>query len=186
MLSSDQSSGHGMGRQSQAVGPRRRMARRPPWSTPRVAAARSTNQQAKAGATAGPAERGSGGSERGPRDVRTGELRTRDHPTRPGTDCAVGSGQWAEPPHPPWALHRRGVRRSTFWGPPRAPLRRAPRGSSARSGLSPDLSGGQQTGRAGVLGGGTKPPQTPPACSLDGRSRPHRAYEQCGGGHVPG
>merc|ERR1712240_676060 len=69
LLSSDQSSGHGMGRQSQAVGPRRRMARRPPWSTPRVAAARSTNQQAKAGATAGPAGRGP----RVPR--RTGGLR---------------------------------------------------------------------------------------------------------------
>ena len=24
------------------------------------------------------------------------------------TDCAVGSGWWAEPPYPPWALHRRG------------------------------------------------------------------------------
>ena len=44
------------------------------------------------------------------------------------TDCAVGSGQWAEPPHPPWALHRRGVRRRLFLGsrqdpPPEGPPR---------------------------------------------------------------
>ena len=43
-------------------------------------------------------------------------------------DCAVGSGQWAEPPHPPWALHRRGVRRRLFLGsrqdpPPEGPPR---------------------------------------------------------------
>ena len=37
------------------------------------------------------------------------------------TDCAVGSGEWAEPPHPPWALHRRGAPAGTFWPPARGP-----------------------------------------------------------------
>ena len=49
------------------------------------------------------------------------------------TDCAVGSGQWAEPPHPPWALHRRGVRRRHFLGPP-GPPPETPRGSTPRGG----------------------------------------------------
>ena len=49
-------------------------------------------------------------------------------------DCAVGSGQWAEPPHPPWALHRRGSPEGTFWPPaggppPEAPEDQSPRGS---------------------------------------------------------
>ena len=41
------------------------------------------------------------------------------------TDCAVGSGWWAEPPYPPWALHRRGPGRPILGGfgggPERAP-----------------------------------------------------------------
>ena len=36
-------------------------------------------------------------------------------------DCAVGSGQWAEPPPPPWALHRRGGPEGTFWTPAGGP-----------------------------------------------------------------
>ena len=32
------------------------------------------------------------------------------------TDCAVGSGWWAEPPYPPWALHRRGPGRPILGG----------------------------------------------------------------------
>merc|ERR1711951_259086 len=65
LLSSDQSSGHGMGRQSQAVGPRRRMARRPPWSTPRVAAARSTNPASKGGGDRGTGPNGGPGGPNG-------------------------------------------------------------------------------------------------------------------------
>ena len=57
-----------------------------------------------------------------------------DHTTRRSADCAVGSGQWAEPPHPPWALHRRGSPEGTFWPPaggppPEAPEDQSPRGS---------------------------------------------------------
>ena len=32
-----------------------------------------------------------------------------------GTDCAVGSGQWAEPPHSPTTVHRRGSKSRNFW-----------------------------------------------------------------------
>ena len=31
------------------------------------------------------------------------------------TDCAVGSGEWAEPPHYPWTLRRRGRKMAIFW-----------------------------------------------------------------------
>ena len=31
------------------------------------------------------------------------------------TDCAVGSGQWAEPPHSPTTVHRRGSKSRNFW-----------------------------------------------------------------------
>ncbi|MCP4485775.1 MAG: hypothetical protein GY820_00360, partial [Gammaproteobacteria bacterium] len=31
-----------------------------------------------------------------------------------GTDCAVGSGEWAEPPHSPWTLRRRGPKMGIF------------------------------------------------------------------------
>ena len=34
------------------------------------------------------------------------------------TDCAVGSGEWAEPPHSPWTLRRRARKKADF-GPPR-------------------------------------------------------------------
>ena len=30
-------------------------------------------------------------------------------------DCAVGSGEWAEPPHSPWTLRRRGPKKAIFW-----------------------------------------------------------------------
>ena len=30
-------------------------------------------------------------------------------------DCAVGSGQWAEPPHSPTTVHRRGSKSRNFW-----------------------------------------------------------------------
>ena len=33
---------------------------------------------------------------------------------RPGADCAVGSGEWAEPPHSPWTLRHRGPKRAIF------------------------------------------------------------------------
>ena len=39
-----------------------------------------------------------------------------------GADCAVGSGEWAEPPHSPWTLRRRGSKMAIFghfFGPPR-------------------------------------------------------------------
>ena len=32
-----------------------------------------------------------------------------------GADCAVGSGEWAEPPHSPWTLRRRGSKMAIFW-----------------------------------------------------------------------
>ena len=32
-----------------------------------------------------------------------------------GADCAVGSGQWAEPPHSPTTVHRRGSKSRNFW-----------------------------------------------------------------------
>ena len=51
----------------------------------------------------------------GPRGVRCGAR------GRLNADCAVGSGEWAEPPHPPWALHRRGAPAGTFWPPARGP-----------------------------------------------------------------
>ena len=52
-----------------------------------------------------------------------------DPPRRPGreraacggardgtrTDCAVGSGEWAEPPHSPWTLRRRVRKSALFW-----------------------------------------------------------------------
>ena len=39
------------------------------------------------------------------RRLATGRLRA---------DCAVGSGEWAEPPHSPWTLHPRGAKRGHF------------------------------------------------------------------------
>ena len=34
---------------------------------------------------------------------------------RRATDCAVGSGEWAEPPHSPWTLRRRVRKSALFW-----------------------------------------------------------------------
>ena len=34
---------------------------------------------------------------------------------RARADCAVGSGEWAEPPHSPWTLRRRGSKMAIFW-----------------------------------------------------------------------
>ena len=38
-----------------------------------------------------------------------------------GADCAVGSGEWAEPPHSPWTLRRRGRKKAHFWAVFEAP-----------------------------------------------------------------
>ena len=47
-------------------------------------------------------------------DVPRGSGPTLDAAAR--ADCAVGSGWWAEPPYPPWALHRRGPGRPILGG----------------------------------------------------------------------
>ena len=41
--------------------------------------------------------------------------RARVRPATQRTDCAVGSGQWAEPPHSPTTVHRRGSKSRNFW-----------------------------------------------------------------------
>ena len=45
-----------------------------------------------------------------------------------GADCAVGSGEWAEPPHSPWTLRRR-VQKSAIFGPFPWPEDRARKGT---------------------------------------------------------
>ena len=44
-----------------------------------------------------------------------GRRRWRVHGCGSGADCAVGSGQWAEPPHSPTTVHRRGSKSRNFW-----------------------------------------------------------------------
>ena len=56
-------------------------------------------------------ERGRGG----PGLARAWLRRLRIARTRGPTDCAVGSGQWAEPPHSPTTVHRRGSKSRNFW-----------------------------------------------------------------------
>ena len=48
--------------------------------------------------------------------------------TRGPTDCAVGSGEWAEPPHSPWTLRRR-VQKNAFFGRFSRPEDRAKKGT---------------------------------------------------------
>lgn len=74
------------------------------------------------------------------------------------TDCAVGSGEWAEPPHSPWTLRRRVQKKAIFWpfSGPENPAQEAPRGPS---GASRDPPGGlYPTPGTGPPG----PPGTPP------------------------
>ena len=62
------------------------------------------------------------------------EPRGRPGGGRPGAratlhaDCAVGSGEWAEPPHSPWTLRRR-VQKNAFFGRFSGPEDRAKKGT---------------------------------------------------------
>ena len=58
-----------------------------------------------------------------------------DWPRLAAADCAVGSGEWAEPPHPPWALHRRGGPEGTFWPPAGGPPPDPPEDQSPQGGM---------------------------------------------------
>ena len=51
-------------------------------------------------------------------DPTDGLPRERTLARRAGADCALGSGWWAEPPYPPWALHRRGPQEGGLRGGP--------------------------------------------------------------------
>ena len=59
-----------------------------------------------------------------PRAVRAVTRRLARRAKRGSTDCAVGSGEWAEPPHSPWTLRRRGRKKGNFW-----PFFEAPEGA---------------------------------------------------------
>ena len=54
-----------------------------------------------------------------PPPIATGDPRERGGTGRsveraPGADCAVGSGEWAEPPHSPWTLRFSGAKIGIF------------------------------------------------------------------------
>ena len=88
-----------------------------------------------------------------------------------GADCAVGSGEWAEPPHSPWTLRRRGQKKGNFcpfFGPresclyPRRALPESPPGaprSGPQGGLLDPPEGGPdppKRGSPGELTGGAE------------------------------
>ena len=85
-------------------------------------------------------------------------------------DCAVGSGQWAEPPHPPWALHRRGGPEGTFWAPAGGPPPDPPEDQSPEGGVG----GLQPTVRSSA-----RKPEQPQSCS--GLPAPRRRKSQRSG-----
>ena len=87
-----------------------------------------------------------------------------------GADCAVGSGQWAEPPHPPWALHRRGGPEGTFWAPAGGPPPDPPEDQSPEGGVG----GLQPTVRSSA-----RKPEQPQSCS--GLPAPRRRKSQRSG-----
>ena len=103
-----------------------------------------------------------------------GARRPRAH----GTDCAVGSGQWAEPPHPPWALHRRGSPEGTFWPPaggppPEAPEDQSPQGGSGGAPPTVQRLCAQTELTAGKLG------LPAPRCRKSQRSESTRGNAEC-------
>ena len=100
-------------------------------------------------------------------------------PATQRTDCAVGSGEWAEPPHSPWTL-RAGVRKRAIFRP-FSPERQTPLRGPARRPMS--LAGGSSEGwllrpqRGGVRDPGrvqTLPRSRLSRCSEDASSDPLR------------
>ena len=96
-----------------------------------------------------------------------------------GADCAVGSGEWAEPPHSPWTLRRRGPKKGNFcpfFGAresclyPRRATPESPPGpprSGAQGGLLDPPEGGPDPPMRGVARGNSEGVQKPREFRVD-------------------
>ena len=105
-----------------------------------------------------------------------------------GADCAVGSGEWAEPPHYPWTFRRRSGKNAIFWaffdpfpGRGRSCFGACVRAEEARK---------REPGKPIPLG--TRPPGTQvpgvygPLLTESGRGQPGRVPAQAGVSGSPG